>query len=94
MRLQALAGGKVDNIIMRVMDIFLSIPSMVMAIAIVSALGTSTFNLLLSIAVPQMPPIGTYCPGTGYDCKRKGFYRSEQSCRSWGYADHFTIHYS
>lgn len=32
-------GGKVDNIIMRVMDIFLSIPSMVMAIAIVSALG-------------------------------------------------------
>lgn len=33
-------GGKVDNIIMRVMDIFLSIPSMVMAIAIVSALGT------------------------------------------------------
>jgi len=48
-------GGKADNIIMRFMDIFLSIPSMVLAIAIVAALGTSLFNLLLSIAVPQVP---------------------------------------
>ena len=48
-------GGQVDNVIMRVMDVFLSIPSMVMAIAIVSALGTSIFNLLLSIAIPQIP---------------------------------------
>ena len=47
-------GGKLDNIIMRVMDVFLSIPSMVMAIAIVSALGAGLFNLLLSIAVPQI----------------------------------------
>ncbi len=48
-------GGKLDNVIMRVMDVFLSIPSMVMAIAIVSALGSSIFNLLLSIAIPQIP---------------------------------------
>ena len=48
-------GGKLDNVIMRVMDVFLSIPSMVLAIAIVSALGTGIFNLLLSIAVPQIP---------------------------------------
>jgi peptide/nickel transport system permease protein len=48
-------GGKIDNAIMRFMDIFLSIPSMVLAIAIVAALGTSLFNLLLSIAVPQVP---------------------------------------
>jgi peptide/nickel transport system permease protein len=48
-------GGKVDNMIMRFMDVFLAIPSMVLAIAIVAALGTSIFNLLLSIAVPQIP---------------------------------------
>ena len=48
-------GGQLDNIIMRIMDVFLSIPSMVMAIAIVSALGTGIFNLLLSIAIPQIP---------------------------------------
>lgn len=48
-------GGRVDNLIMRFMDIFLAVPSMVMAIAVVAALGTSMFNLLLSIAVPQIP---------------------------------------
>ena len=48
-------GGQLDNVIMRIMDVFLSIPSMVMAIAIVSALGTGIFNLLLSIAIPQIP---------------------------------------
>ena len=48
-------GGKVDQVMMRIMDVFLSIPSMVMAIAIVSAMGTSLFNLMLSIAVPQIP---------------------------------------
>ena len=48
-------GGRMDNVIMRVMDVFLAIPSMVLAIAVVAALGTSMFNLLLSIAVPQIP---------------------------------------
>lgn len=48
-------GGKVDNFLMRIMDVFLAIPSMVLAIAVVAALGTSMFNLLLSIAVPQVP---------------------------------------
>ncbi|HWR12757.1 MAG TPA: ABC transporter permease [Rectinemataceae bacterium] len=48
-------GGRIDNLIMRFMDVFLAIPSMVLAIAVVAALGTSMFNLLLSIAVPQIP---------------------------------------
>lgn len=48
-------GGKVDNAIMRFMDVFLAVPSMVLAIAVVAALGTGMFNLLLSIAVPQIP---------------------------------------
>lgn len=48
-------GGKIDNWLMRFMDVFLAIPSMVLAIALVAALGTSKLNLLLAIAVPQIP---------------------------------------
>lgn len=48
-------GGKIDNAIMRVMDVFLAIPYMLLAIAIVSALGASVFNLLISIAIPEIP---------------------------------------
>lgn len=48
-------GGRVDNVIMRVMDILLAIPSMLLAIAIVAAMGTSIANLLIAIAISYVP---------------------------------------
>lgn len=56
--LGAIAGyfGKVvDNIIMRVMDIFLAMPNLLLAITIVAALGTNLFNLVLAIAISNLP---------------------------------------
>ncbi|MEL7650064.1 MAG: ABC transporter permease [Sedimentibacter sp.] len=48
--------GKVtDNVIMRLMDILLAIPSMLLAIAIVASLGTSLINVLIAIAVSLIP---------------------------------------
>lgn len=48
-------GKKIDNILMRFMDILLAIPSMLLAIAIVAALGTSLTNVLLAIAIAYVP---------------------------------------
>lgn len=48
-------GGNLDNVIMRIMDIFLAIPSILLAISIVSALGPSLFNLMLSIGISSIP---------------------------------------
>ncbi|WP_263079825.1 ABC transporter permease [Endozoicomonas sp. Mp262] len=48
-------GGRFDNIIMRIMDIFLAVPSILLAIAIVSALGANLMNLMLAIAVSSIP---------------------------------------
>jgi len=48
-------GGLIDNIIMRVVDIFLAVPSILLAIAIVSALGPSMLNLMISISVSYVP---------------------------------------
>jgi peptide/nickel transport system permease protein len=56
--LGALAGyyGKfTDNTIMRFMDILLAIPSMLLATAIVAALGTSLVNVLIAIAIAYVP---------------------------------------
>lgn len=44
-------GGKAETIIMRITDIFSAIPPILMAIAIVSVLGRTTFNLMLSVGV-------------------------------------------
>lgn len=48
-------GGKLDNIIMRIMDVFLAVPSILLAIAIVSALGPSIINLMLAISISSVP---------------------------------------
>lgn len=57
--LGAIAGygsKRVDDIIMRVMDIFLAIPSTLLAIAIVAALGPSVINMMIAITVSNIPP--------------------------------------
>jgi len=48
-------GGKLDNFIMRIMDIFLAVPSILLAIAIVSALGPSMLNLMVAISISNIP---------------------------------------
>ena len=72
-------GGITDNIIMRIMDVFLSIPSMVMAIAIVSALGTSTMNLLLSISIPQIPRLARIVRAQVMSVKGKEFVEASRA---------------
>lgn len=48
-------GGKLDGIIMRLNDILVAIPVMLLALAIVSALGPSLPNLIIAIAVARIP---------------------------------------
>ncbi len=49
-------GGTFENIVMRITDIFLAIPSVLMAIAVVSALGKSTLNLMLAVGLASTAP--------------------------------------
>ena len=49
------AGGWVDNVLMRIMDIVLSFPSLILAIAIVTVLGPGLFNSLLAIGIVSIP---------------------------------------
>jgi len=48
-------GSLVDNIIMRIMDVFLAVPGMLLAIAIVAALGSSMTNLMIAVGISSMP---------------------------------------
>ena len=48
-------GGRVDNIIMRCMDILLSIPSVLLALAIVATFGTSVINLMIATGISTVP---------------------------------------
>ena len=48
-------GGVLDNIIMRIMDVFLAIPSILLAITIVSSLGNTMLNLMLAVGISSIP---------------------------------------
>lgn len=48
-------GGKIDGLIMRVMDVFSAIPALVLAIAICAVLGPGINNCIISIAISGTP---------------------------------------
>ena len=48
-------GGWLDNILMRLMDIVLAFPSLLLAIAIVTAIGSSLINALFAIGIVSVP---------------------------------------
>ena len=48
-------GNVTDNIIMRAIDIVLSIPSILLAISIAAMLGQGLFNLMIAIGVSEIP---------------------------------------
>jgi peptide/nickel transport system permease protein len=48
-------GGWTDNVLMRLMDVILAFPSLLLAIAIVTAVGRSLVNALLAIGIVSIP---------------------------------------
>jgi peptide/nickel transport system permease protein len=48
-------GGRVDQLIMRFTDILMAVPSIFLALAIVTALGEGTLNLIIALMVANVP---------------------------------------
>jgi peptide/nickel transport system permease protein len=50
-------GGKTDLLLQRVMDVFLSFPIVILAMAVVAVLGTGVWNVILAITIPVIPQV-------------------------------------
>jgi len=48
-------GDKVDTVLMRIIDMLMAIPPVLLAMAILTALGNGLFNLIISLAISQIP---------------------------------------
>ena len=48
-------GGRIDDVITRVIDVFMALPTILLALAIVSALGPGIANLVLAISISRIP---------------------------------------
>lgn len=59
--LAGFCGGKIDNVIMRIMDIFQAIPAILMAIAVVAVLGNGILQLVVAMSIAFMPNVAKTC---------------------------------
>ena len=48
-------GGRIDNIIMRICDVFMAVPRMLLAMAVVAGLGQGTFKMLIALSIAAFP---------------------------------------
>lgn len=48
-------GGRLDNIIMRILDVLLAIPSILLSITIVTAMGAGLTNLMIAVGISNIP---------------------------------------
>lgn len=69
-------GGRLDNLIMRVMDVILSFPSLVLAMALAAALGPSLRNAILAVAFVQIPKFARMARGEALSIREKLFIKA------------------
>ena len=74
-----LLGGKVDQVIMRLMDIMLAFPSLVLALALSAALGPNFRNSILAIAIVKIPVYVRLVRGQALSIKERQFVKAAQT---------------
>ena len=72
-------GGIVDDIIMRICDIFLSFPSLLLAIVIAAFAGPSLRNALIAIAISWWPWYARIVRGQAISLKERQFVKAARA---------------
>ena len=63
-------GGFIDTVIMRIIDVLLAFPGLLLALAIVSALGPSLINVMLAVGVFSIPTFARIVRGSTLSIKK------------------------
>jgi len=77
--LSGIIGGRFDGLIMRLMDIMLSVPSLVLIMALAAALGPSLFNAMLAITVVRIPFYVRLARGQALSIRQMGYVKASQT---------------
>jgi peptide/nickel transport system permease protein len=69
-------GGWIDEILMRLTDIFLTVPALILAIAVTAALGKGILNVMIGIALVWWPGFARLTRGLVLSLKEEPFVES------------------
>lgn len=77
-------GGKLDAVLMRILDVFVAFPFMVLAIAVVAILGNGVSNLLIAMWIVSWPPYARLVRAEVLVAKGSEYV---QAAKTLGYSD-------
>ena len=69
-------GGFIDTVLMRITDIFLAFPKLILALAFVAALGPGIENAIIAIAITSWPPYARIARGETITIRNSDFIRA------------------
>jgi ABC-type dipeptide/oligopeptide/nickel transport system permease subunit len=72
-------GGRLDNVLMRCMDVLLSFPSLLLAILIVTVLGRGLINSVLAIAIVSVPAYARVVRGQVLSVREQDFITADRA---------------
>jgi len=72
-------GGRIESVLMRVTDLFMSLPGLVLAMAVAAVLGRSIENLILALALVWWPSYARIMRGETLRVKHEGFVEAARA---------------
>lgn len=72
-------GGKVDEVLMRMTDMFLAFPSLILALAFAAALGPSLNNMIIAISIANWPIYSRLARGQALSAKREDYIEAAKA---------------
>jgi len=72
-------GGLLDSVSMRLMDVIFAFPTILLALAVVSTLGTETRNLVLALTVVYVPAFARISRGAALSVAREPYVEAARS---------------
>jgi peptide/nickel transport system permease protein len=80
-------GGRVDTIIMRIVDIFMAIPSLLLSLAVCTALGEGTINMIAALMLTNIPTFARIVRSSILTLRTQEFVEAARCCGT----SHFRI---
>jgi peptide/nickel transport system permease protein len=72
-------GGRVDSVLMRLMDVILAFPSILLAIVIVSILGQSLTNAMLAVGIVLLPQLARVVRSAVISVRERDYVEAERA---------------
>lgn len=77
-------GGYLDSLVMGIMDVLMSIPTLLMGLLIVAILGPSQTNLIIALALTMVPRFARIARAPTISAKHKTYV---EACQAMGFSD-------